>query len=317
MPAESSNEPWPELRYNAWKDTCTTLHLWTQIVGKIRLAQTPWLNHSWHVALYVSARGLTTSPIPYGARQFQIEFDFIDHVLWLRTDDGHVRQLMLRPMPVAEFYADLFHIMSELGFSVRINGRPNEMADAIPFSADSVHASYDREYVHRFWRILHHTHDALARFRTGFLGKASPVHFFWGSFDLAVTRFSGRAAPLHPGGVPNLPDPVTREAYSHEVSSAGFWPGGGGVIDYPAFYSYAYPTPEGFAAAAVRPSAAFFSTELGEFLLPYEAVRTASDPKAALMAFLQSTYDAAADLGRWDRAALDCAVGEPRKVRAI
>ncbi len=300
--------------YAAWKDTCQTLQLWTQIVGKIRLARTPWLNHSWHVTLYVTARGLTTSPIPDGARTFQIDFDFIDHVLWLRTSDGHFRQVVLKPITVAEFYGEVLHALSELGIAVRINGKPSEIPDAIPFTEDRVHASYDRDYANRFWRVLSASNEVFAHFRTGFLGKASPVHFFWGSFDLAVTRFSGRSAPRHPGGVPNLPDNVAQEAYSHEVSSAGFWPGGG-AIDYPAYYSYAYPAPEGFAAAPVRPAQAFFSKDLGEFILPYDAVRTASDPRAALMDFLQSTYDAAADLGKWDRKALECAIGEARVVR--
>jgi hypothetical protein len=311
-----SSDHWPELPYAAWKDTCQTLHLWTQIVGKIRLARTPWLNHSWHVTLYVTARGLTTSPIPDGARTFQIDFDFIDHVLWLRTSDGHFRQVVLKPMTVAEFYGDVLHALSQLDIAVRINGKPSEIPDAIPFAEDRVHASYDRDYANRFWRVLSASNEVFAQFRTGFLGKASPVHFFWGSFDLAVTRFSGRSAPRHPGGVPNLPDSVAQEAYSHEVSSAGFWPGGG-AIDYPAYYSYAYPAPDGFASARVRPAEAFFSKELGEFILPYDAVRTAADPRAALMDFLQSTYDAAADLGKWDRAALACAIGEPRVVRPV
>ncbi len=316
--AADSAVQWPELPYAAWKDTCQTLHLWTQIVGKIRLARTPWLNHSWHVTLYVTARGLTTSPIGDGARSFQIDFDFIDHVLWLRTSDGHFRQVVLKPMTVAEFYGDVLHALAELGIVVRINTRPSEIPDAVPFPDDRVHASYDRDFANRFWRVLSASNDVFAQFRTGFLGKASPVHFFWGSFDLAVTRFSGRGAPRHPGGVPNLPDSVTQEAYSHEESSAGFWPGGGGgAIDYPAYYSYAYPAPEGFASAQVRPGAAFFAKELGEFILPYDAVRTAVDPRAALMAFLQSTYDAAADLGRWDRRALECAIGEARVVRRL
>jgi hypothetical protein len=305
---------WPELPYAAWKDTCQTLQLWTQIVGKVRLARTTWLNHSWHVALYVTARGLTTSPIPDGARTFQIDFDFVDHVLWVRTSDGHFRQVVLKPMTVAEFYGDVLHALSALGIAVKINGKPNEIPDAVPFAEDRVHASYDRDYANRFWRVLSASNEVFAQFRTGFLGKASPVHFFWGSFDLAVTRFSGRSAPRHPGGVPNLPDDVAQEAYSHEVSSAGFWPGGG-AIDYPAYYSYAYPAPEGFADARVRPAQAFFSKELGEFVLPYDAVRTAADPRAALMDFLQSTYDAAADLGKWDRKALECAIGEARVVR--
>jgi Family of unknown function (DUF5996) len=289
MPSTPHTDQWPQLPYAAWKDTCNTLHLWTQIVGKMRLARTPWVNHSWHVTLYLTARGLTTSPIPYGARSFQIDFDFIDHVLWVRTSDGHVRQLMLVAKPVAEFFC--------------------EIADCVPFDQDFTHAAYDRDYANRFWRLLLATHNVLARFRSGFRGKVSPVHFFWGSFDLAVTRFSGRKAPPHPGGVPHLPDAVAREAYSHEVSSAGFWPGGGLVTD-PAFYSYAYPAPEGFASAPVRPAGAFFSKELGEFILPYEAVRTAPDPEGMLMEFLQSTYEAAANLGRWDRDALECALGE-------
>ena len=309
-------DAWPELPYAAWKDTCATLHLWTQVVGKVRLSLTPWLNHSWHVTLHVSPRGLVTPPIPYDSRDFTIEFDFIDHVLWLRTSDGHFRQLVLRPMPVAEFYADVLHALKELGITVRINVIPNEIPYAIPFPEDTVHASYDRDFAQRFWRVLSRSHEVFADFRTGFLGKASPVHFFWGSFDLAVTRFSGRIAPPHPGGVPNLPDTVAREAYSHEVSSAGFWPGGG-AIDYPAYYSYAYPAPEGFAAAKVWPDAAFWSKELGEFILPYDTVRTAREPERELMAFLQSTYEAAADLGAWDRAALECGLGEKGKVRPV
>ena len=318
--ADTQSETWPALPYAAWKDTLETLHLWTQIAGKVRLALTPWLNHSWHVALYVNARGLTTGPIPLGGetlqRELQIDFDFIDHVLWLRTSDGHFRQVMLRPVPVAEFYGEVMHALSELGVSVRINEMPNEIPGAVRFPDDRVHASYDSDAANRHFRVLLAAQRVFSHFRTAFLGKASPVHFFWGSFDLAVTRFSGRTAPAHPGGVPNLPDDVAREAYSHEVSSAGFWPGGG-PIDYPAFYSYAYPAPEGFAAAKVKPAEAFFSKELGEFLLPYDAVRTAAKPEAVLMDFLQSTYAAAADLGKWDRAALECRLGETRKVRPV
>jgi hypothetical protein len=310
-------EDWPELPYAAWKDTRDTLHLWTQIVGKIRLMQTPWLNHSWHVVLYVTARGLTTSPIPYRERAFQIDFDFIDHVLWIRTSDGHFRKLLLAPMPVAQFHAELFAAMAELGLDVSITMMPCEIADCMPFDQDRTHAAYDRDYATRFWRVLLSSHRVLTRFRTGFLGKASPVHFFWGSFDLAVTRFSGRRAPRHPGGVPHLPNAVAREAYSHEVSSAGFWPGGGGPVEYAAFYSYAYPAPEGFASATVRPEQAFFSEELGEFILPYDAVRTAADPEGALMEFLQRTYEAAADLGHWDRAQLECAPGEAGRPRLV
>jgi Family of unknown function (DUF5996) len=318
---ESMSQPetdgWPELPYAAWKDTCDTLHLWTQIVGKIRLVQTPWLNHSWHVALYVTARGLTTSPIPYNERAFQIDFDFIDHVLLVRTSEGNVRQLPLAPMSVARFYSELFTAMAELGLDVRITKMPCEIADPIPFDQDHLHIAYDRDYAGRFWRILLSVHEVLAHFRTAFVGKASPVHFFWGSFDLAVTRFSGRPAPRHPGGVPHLPDAVAAEAYSHEVSSAGFWPGGSGPVDYPAFYSYAYPAPQDFAHAPVQPAQAFFSQELGEFILSYEAVRTAQNPKRTLMDFLRTTYDAAADLGQWDRAALECPLGDPGRPRLI
>ena len=314
-------ERWPELPYAAWKDTRDTLHLWTQVIGKIRLALTPWLNHSWHVALYVTARGLTTGPMPMSASgagsAFQIGFDFIDHVLQIRTSDGRLREFSLVPMSVAQFYAGVIVSLKDLGIEVRINPMPNEIPGAVPFTDDTVHKSYDAEYANRFWRVLLAADMVLAKFRSGFIGKSSPVHFFWGSFDLAVTRFSGRAAPKHPGGVPNLPDDVAQEAYSHEVSSAGFWPGGGGPIEYPAFYSYAYPAPEGFAEAKVTPAEAFFSKELGEFVLPYDAVRGASDPDAALMEFLQSTYDAAANLAKWDRKALECALGEPRKVRAF
>ncbi len=310
MPSTPEVDRWPELPYAAWKDTCATLHLWTQMVGKIRLAQTPWINHSWHVTLYLTARGLTTSPIPYRGRAFQIDFDFVEHVLWIRTSDGHFRQLMLAPRPVGDFYAELLAALADLDIDVPIFTMPCEIADAIPFDQDSVHAAYDRDYAHRFWRILLSAHDVFTCFRTGFIGKVSPVHFFWGSFDLAVTRFSGRPAPRHPGGVPHLPGAVAREAYSHEVSSAGFWPGGGGPVGDAAFYSYAYPAPDGFADAAVRPEAAYFSKDLGEFLLPYDAVRTAANPEAALLGFLESTYEAAAVLGRWDRAALECPRGE-------
>jgi hypothetical protein len=255
--------------------------------------------------------------MPYGARSLQIDFDFIDHVLWLRLSDGQFRQLMLKPMSVAEFYAGVMSALKEMGVAVTISTMPCEIADCMAFDRDTVHASYDADAANRFWRVLLAAHEVMARFRTGFLGKSSPVHFFWGSFDLAVTRFSGRRAPSHPGGVPHLPNAVAREAYSHEVSSAGFWPGSPGPVDFPAFYSYAYPAPEGFAAAKVKPGAAFFSKEFGEFILPYDAARTARDGDAALMEFLQSTYEAAADLAQWDRAALECAIGEAGRVRAV
>ncbi len=311
-----TNDRWPALPYHEWKDTLETLHLWTQIAGKIRLALTPWTNHSWHVTLFVSSRGLATPPMPLEDRALALEFDFVDHVLWFRASDGNSRQLRLRPVSVAEFYASVLTALSELGVNVRLNPMPSEIPNAIPFPEDVVHKSYDGVAVQRFHGAVLAAYEVLSRFRTGFLGKVSPVHFFWGSFDLAVTRFSGRTAPPHPGGVPGLPDSVAREAYSHEVSSAGFWPGGG-AIDYPAFYSYAYPAPQGFASARVEPPDAFFSKELGEFILPYEAVRGAREPQRMLMAFLQSTYNAAADLAKWDRAALECEIGAPRRVRAV
>jgi hypothetical protein len=307
---------WPELPYAAWVKTYETLHLWTQIVGKTRLTLTPWLNHSWHVTFRVTARGLVAPLIANGGNDFQIEFDFIDHVLWIRTSTGAARQIALRPISVAQFYAEYRQALSALDIDARIDPLPNEIAGAVPFEQDTAHASYDPDYAARHWRVLLRVNEVFQYFRTAFLGKASPVHFFWGSFDIAVTRFSGRRAPLHPGGVPNLADAVAQEAYSHEVSSAGFWPGGGGV-DYPAFYSYAYPAPEGFGAAQVKPQAAFFHKELGEFILPYDAVRTSADPKQTLLAFLQSTYEAAADLGKWDRAALECDFGEPGKPRVV
>ncbi len=301
---------WPELPLADWQETCTTLQLWTQVVGKIRLALTPWLNHSWHVVLYVTTRGLTTSPIPCGERSFSIDFDFIDHRLVIAVDDGRVRQLDLKPRSVADFYATVMVMLDDLAIPLRINQMPNEIAGAVRFSEDEEHASYDAEYAHRFWRVLLACDRVMKQFRTGFIGKASPVHFFWGSFDLAVTRFSGRTAPRHPGGVPNLPNSVAWEAYSHEVSSAGFWPGGG-AVPHAAFYSYAYPEPPGFRTAPVQPSEAHFSEALGEFLLPYDAVRLSPDPDATLLAFLQSTYEAAATAAKWDRQALECPSGRP------
>jgi hypothetical protein len=308
--------PWPELPTAAWRETYETLHLWTQIVGKIRLARTPWLNHSWHVTLYVTARGLTTSAIPDGARSFQIDFDFIDHALRISTSEGTARQFALAGKSVAGFYTAIMADLAELGIDIAINETPNELPDPIPFSQDNRHASYDPDAVRRFFQILCNADRVFKQFRTGFLGKASPVHFFWGSFDLAVTRFSGRRAPRHPGGVPHLPDEIAWEAYSHEVSSAGFWPGSG-AIDYPAFYCYAYPEPAGFRTAPLRPDAAFFSEALGEFILPYDAVRTAAQPDQALLDFLQSTYEAAANSAKWDRNALECALGQPGVVRPI
>lgn len=299
-----SQDVQPELNYHEWQDTCTTLHLWTQIVGKIRLVKTPWINHSWHVTLYVTPRGLSTSPMVEGTRQFQIDFDFIEHALIIQVSDGQTRSLPLQPMAVADFYSEVFAILQQLGIAARINTLPNEMSDPIPFPEDRRHGAYDAAYAQRFWRVLLQCDRVFKRFRAGFIGKCSPVHFFWGSFDLAVTRFSGRPAPVHPGGIPHLPDAVTREAYSQEVSSAGFWPGGG-AIDYAAFYSYAYPLPEGFGTASMAPEAAFYHPELGEFLLPYDAVRAADNPDGMLQAFLQSTYEAAANGAGWQRAALE------------
>jgi hypothetical protein len=309
--AELTCSPWPELTYEAWSETRSTLQLWTQIVGKIRLAQTPWLNHSWHVPLYLTARGLTTSPIAYASRSFEIQFDFIEQVLDIAVSDGTGRRLALKPQAVAEFYAAVMAALADLGLSIAINEYPCEIAGATPFSHDRAHCAYDAEYAQRFWRILLQSDRVLKLFRTAFIGKSSPVHFFWGSFDLAVTRFSGRRAPPFVGKTPGVADEIMREAYSHEVSSAGFWPGGNGT-DYPLFYSYAYPQPPGFADCVVRPDAASFSKTLGEFLLPYEAVRTAPDPDTLLLSFLQSTYEAAARSAHWDRAALECPRGAPR-----
>ncbi|MEQ8701014.1 MAG: DUF5996 family protein [Bauldia litoralis] len=307
-------EPWPELTYEAWRDTSETLHLWTQIVGKIRLACEAWLNHSWHVTLYVTARGLSTSAIGHGNRIFEIEFDFVDHQLNVRAAEGARRQIPLEPRSVSAFYKAVMGALDDLGLPVRIDDLPNEVVDAIPFSQDVGHAAYDPDYANRFWRVLLQTDRILKKFRTGFVGKSSPVHFFWGSFDIAVTRFTGRSAPVHPGGVPNLSDAVTREAYSHEVSSAGFWPGAG--LGYPAFYSYAYPVPDGFSDASVSPAEATWNAGLGQFLLPYEVVRTARDPDRSLLSFLQSTFDAAAGSGGWNIDDLVCPIGRPRIPRA-
>ncbi len=307
---------WPDIPFEPWKESCATLHLWTQIVGKYRLARTPWINHSWHATFYVTSRGLTTSPIPAGARDVQFDFDLIDHKLIGSVTDGSKGFFVLEPMSVAEFYRRFLALTDELGVRTKIHGSPNEVADPIPFEQDKFHASYEKDAVNRFWRALVQIDRVLKNFRTGFLGKVSPVHLFWGSFDLAVTRFSGRPAPLHPGGIPALPDAVTREAYSHEVISAGFWPGGG-PVEYPAFYSYAYPAPEGFSKQTVAPGEAFFDENAGEFILPYSVVREASDPERILLNFLESTYDIAARLADWDRASLDCPrgpIGIPRSL---
>ncbi|HXQ53833.1 MAG TPA: DUF5996 family protein [Stellaceae bacterium] len=299
----AGTEAWPSLSFPAWRESCATLHMWTQIVGKVRLAHASPVNHWWHVPLYVSCRGLATSPIPYGTRRFHIEFDFIAHRLSIATDDGKEDGFPLVPCSVADFYRELMGRLDALGLATRIWTTPVEIADPIPFDQDRVHAAYDRASIERFWRILAQADRVLTLFRGAFLGKASPVHFFWGSFDLAVTRFSGRIAPQHPGA-PNVADGVTREAYSHEVSSCGFWPGGP-AMEQPIFYSYAYPQPPGFADWPVRPADARYNRDFGEFILPYDAVRAAAAPDEALLAFLQSTYDGAATLARWDRASLE------------
>ena len=294
----------PSLPLEPWRDTCATLHMWTQIVGKTRLALAPPENHWWHIAMYVTPRGLTTSAMPHGARTFAAEFDFLDHQLHLRVSDGATRSVPLVPRTVADFYAEYLEALRSLGLEVRIRPVPVEVEVAIPFADDREHSAYDAEAVGRWWQVLAHADRVLKRFRGRFLGKASPVHFFWGSFDLAATRFSGRRAPLHPGGAPNCPDYVMHEAYSHECSSVGFWPGGGPVKGA-AFYSYAYPEPPGYAQAAVRPAGAGYSAEMREFVMPYEAVAIAADPDAALLEFCQSTYEIAADRAGWDRPALE------------
>ena len=294
---------WPDLTLSRWEDTRDTLHLWTQIVGKVRLVLAPWTNHSWHVTLYLTARGLTTSPISFGARVFQIDFDFVDHDLRIQTSDGREKFISLAPKSVAKFYSEVMSALRELDLSVEINPTPNEIDPAIPFEQNERNSSYDPEYANRFWRVLLQSDRVFKEFRADFCGKCSPVHFFWGSFDLAVTRFSGRRAPQHPGGVPHLPDAVAREAYSHEVSSLGFWPGNE-MMPEPIFYSYAYPEPKGFPDAKAQPSAATYSAQLKEFVLPYEAIRQAAAPDQALLDFARSTYDAASTLGNWDRAAL-------------
>ena len=296
-------EFWPSLAYSDWAPTASTLHMWTQIVGKIRLTQTPWINHSWHVTLYLTSRGLTTSPIPHGLRTFEIQFDFIDHALSISTSTGDRRVIPLQPQSVAEFYRQTMSTLTDLQVPVTINRSPNEIENPIPFDQDEEHRSYDPACANRFWRVLVQAELIFTSFRSRFCGKCSPVHFFWGSFDLAVTRFSGRPAPPHPGGVPHLPDAVAREAYAQEVSSLGFWPGNA-AMPAPIFYSYAYPEPAGFARAAISPPPARYDPKLHEFTLPYDAVRQADSPDEFLLEFAQSAYDAASTLGKWDRAAL-------------
>jgi hypothetical protein len=293
------DDVWPSLPLEEWTDTYATLHMWTQIVGKIRLVQSPRINHWWQVPLYVSARGLTTTAIPHGTRNFELEFDFIEHQLVVRTSDGETRKLALAPRAVADFYRELLGTLAALGLEVKIRAIPDELPNPIPFADDFEHAAYDAEYANRLWRILAQTDRVLKEFRSRFIGKVSPVHFFWGSFDLAVTRFSGRRAPEREGA-----DSINREAYSHEVISHGFWPGSGN-IQMPAFYSYTTPEPGGLPQAAIRPASAFYNPPTGGFILPYDDVRLADEPDQVLMEFLQSTYDAGANLAGWDRAALE------------
>lgn len=297
--ASNNTQQWPELKFVRLKDTITTVHLWTQIIGKIRLKQMPWLNHSWHVTLYVSPRGLTTGSMPYARGIFQIDFDFIGHQLIILSSEGTAERASLYPRSVASFYKEVFSMLRRMNIEVNINAKPNEVSPAIPFQHDEQHNSYDSHEITLFWQALVKIDLVFTRFRSGFIGKVSPVHFFWGSFDLAVTRFSGRNAPKYPASVPNIPDDVMQEAYSHEVSSCGFWPGADD-FPIPSFYSYCYPTPAEFGSQPVQPAAAFFSKEKGEFFLPYEAVRQAPDPEETLLQFLQSTYNAAASTGKWD-----------------
>ncbi|RWO60419.1 DUF5996 family protein [Mesorhizobium sp.] len=304
---------WPHLDYLGWRETCSALHLYLQIAGKYRLAHTPWLNHSWNATFYITPRGLTSSPIPDGPG-IEILFDLRDHMVVGTCGNGRKASFALGPSTVAAFHANFVQLISELGGTPTFNGNPNEVPNPVPFTEDHRDRPYDREAVQRFHHASVAVDRVFNRFRTSFLGKSSPVHLFWGSFDLAVTRFSGRRAPLHPGGIPSLPNDVAQEAYDREVSSTGFWPGGGG-IDYPAFYAYAYPAPSGFRGASVRPEGAFWHVGLSEFILPYDAVQSAANPDAALMEFLVSTYDAAADLGRWDRDLLDCMPGRRGQVR--
>jgi len=312
MRPQPTSPQWPELNWQDWHATGDTLHRWMQVVGKVQLALSPLVNHWWNVAFHVTARGLTTLPIPYRTGAFEMAFDFVDHALLIESSAGGRERIALQPMSVAAFYAEVMARLKRLDIDVHIWTMPCEIADAVRFEDDYEHASYDRHYVQRFWRALLQTHRMFNGFRAQFIGKVSPVHFFWGSFDLAVTRFSGRPAPPHPGVAPNTANWVMREAYSHEVSSCGFWPGNGGY-GRAAFYSYAYPAPPGFAAALLRTSGAFYDQQLSEYVLPYEAVRTAADPDRALMEFLQDTYAAAADAAGWDRHVLERVPGHSER----
>jgi Family of unknown function (DUF5996) len=302
--ADNASQTWPRLDFADWSDTCATLHLWTQVVGKIRLKLAPMLNHWWQATFYVTARGLTTSPMPYRNLYVQIDFDFVDHQLVMRVSDGREEQFALAPMAVADFYAEVMRRLRALDIDIHIWTMPSEIPNAIPFDRDCQHAVYDADAAQKFWRQLVQADRLLHQFRSSFLGKCSPVHFFWGSFDMAVTRFSGRLAPPMERGAPNVGAWVMREAYSHEVSSCGFWPGNGG-FGRAAFYSYAYPEPDGFSTAKVRPDAAYYDQTLKQFILPYEAVRTANNPDQALLDFLPTTYEACANRAGWDRQALE------------
>lgn len=316
MSRSDNNVGWPKLAYAQWAETCAALHLWTQIIGKYRLAHTPWVNHAWHATLYVTPRGLTIGPVHDAGGWVTLALDFVDHRLIAEADGGARESFPLEAMSVADFLARTRDAVERVGGTFDIHGAPNELPVAVPFVDDTKVRPYDSDAVARYHGALLRIVPVFELFRTGFIGKSSPVHLFWGSFDLAVTRFSGRPAPLHPAGIPNLPDAVAQEAYSHEVSSAGFWPGGFGV-DEPMFYSYAYPAPDGFSDQKVEPNEAWFDKNLGEFLLPYAAVANSDNPEAMLMAFLQSTYDAAARAGDWDRSALESALGRPAVPRPM
>jgi hypothetical protein len=305
----SVSADWPALPIAAWAETCETLHMLTQIVGKTRLALAPMQNHWWQVALYVTERGLTTSVMPCDERAIAVDFDFVEHSVRVRTSEGAARAIPLMQGSVADFYGEYMKALHALEIDVRLRPVPVEVVVAIPFAEDTQHASYDRDAAQRWWRVMLQADRVMKRFRGEFEGKASPVHFFWGSFDIAATRFSGRGAPVHPGGSPNCPDYVMREAYSRECSSCGFWPGGGG--QEAAFYSYAYPEPDGYSTYPVRPAAAYYDRTMREFILPYDAVRSAHAPDEVLLDFLRSTYDAAAVCGKWDRVSLERASRMP------
>ncbi len=307
---------WPDIPYSRWRPTGASVHMWLQIIGKFRLAQTPWINHSWQATLYVTSRGLTTGLVPGAVHNYAVDLDFISHELVARSTSGKTEKMALEELSVAQFHQRFITTLNAIDAPSDFHGAPNELPTATPFTQQTERGVYDRDAAHDFWRALMSIHTVFSHFQTSFLGKTSPVHLFWGSLDLAVTRFSGRPAPLHPGGIPHLPDAVTQEAYSHEVSSAGFWAGGGG-IEYPAFYSYAYPTPVGFKDYPVDPGDAFYSEELGEFILPYDSVRRAADPAASLLKFLTSTYIAAAESGNWDRDALESDMGQPGIPRLV